>query len=112
MDSLLMHKECSSEYSVFLGGNVYVCEFEKDLLEIKGCDFEWAESHGGQWPNVTDLPMSWDVCEYLDEPDGEPQWVMFLLCWNNAGGPIYYVPKHLWIQAKVTDHIKATNQSY
>lgn len=109
IDWLMQQAEATQDYSDYLGGAVYVCETELDLLEIHGCDFEWAEAHDGNWPNVTDMPMSWDACNYLDEASGKPEWVMFLLCWNNAGGPVYYVPKHLWVQARVAEHIVATN---
>ena len=108
---LLVQEEASFSYSDYLGGNVYVCEVEADLKQIQGCDFEWAETYGG-WPNVTDTPMSWDSCNYLQEPAGEPQWVIFLLCWNNAGGPVYYVPKHLWQAARVIEHIAATENAW
>jgi hypothetical protein len=106
---LIKQPEATHNYDDFLGGAVYVCENEVDLLDIKGCDFKWAETHDGQWPNVTDIAMSWDACSYLDEIDDDPQWVIFLLCWNNAGGPIYYVPRHLWVQARVVEHIAAIN---
>lgn len=109
---LLQQDEAAANYSDFLGGNVYVCEVEADLLQIQGCDFEWAETHGGVWPNVTDLAMSWDSCACLPESIGEPQWVIFLLCWNNAGGAVYYVPKHLWPAARVTEHIAATENAW
>jgi hypothetical protein len=106
---LMMQPDVMADYATMLGGHFYICECEADLKEIKGCDFEWAETHDGQWPNVTDIAMSWDACSYLDEIDDDPQWVIFLLCWNNAGGPIYYVPRHLWVQARVVEHIAAIN---
>lgn len=109
---LLQQDEAAFDYADFLGGNVYVCEVDTDLLQINGCDFEWAETHGGVWPNVTDMAMSWDSCCYLNEAIGEPQWVIFLLCWNNAGGPVYYVPKHLWQAARVSEHIAATDSAW
>ncbi len=109
---LLQQDEATADYSDFLGGNIYVCEVEDDLLQINGCDFEWAETHGGVWPNVIDMAMSWDSCEYLPESIGEPLWVIFLLCWNNAGGAIYYVPKHLWQAARVPEHIAATENAW
>lgn len=108
IDWLLQQEEASTDYSYLLGGYVYICEVEVDLQQINGCNFEWAEEHNGQWPNVTDIAMSWDACSYLDEASGDPEWVIFLLCWNNSGGPVYYVPKHLWTQARVTEHIEAT----
>lgn len=109
IDWLMQQAEAAQDYADFLGGRVYICEAEADLLQIHGCNFEWAESHDDNWPNVTDIAMSWDVCNYLAETSGDPQWVILLLCWNNAGGPVYYVPKHLWAKARVTEHIEATN---
>lgn len=109
IDWLMQQSETSQDYSEYLGGYVYICETEQDLLQIHGCDFEWAEAHDGKWPNVTDIVMSWDACNYLDETSGHPQWVIFMLCWNNAGGNVYFVPKNLWVQARVTEHIEATN---
>ena len=107
---LLQQDEATFAYSDYLGGDVYICETEDDLKQIQGCDFEWAEAHGG-WPNVIDKPMSWDSCCYLQESEGEPQWVLFLLCWNNAGGHVYYVPKQLWSMARVSEHIAATDNA-
>jgi len=106
---LALEEESSQRYEALLGGYVYICETARDLLEIQCYDPEWAAAHDGTWPNVSDKPMSWDVCDYLDETSGDPQWVIFLLCWNNAGGPVYFVPKHLWVRARVTEHIEATN---
>lgn len=106
---LLQQPEAMYDYGEYLGGCVYVCETEGDLLQIHGCNFKWAETHNGNWPNVTDIAMSWDACNYLEESSGNPQWVMFLMCWNNAGGPVYYVPKQLWEKARVAEHIQATN---
>lgn len=108
---LFQQEESAFSYSDYLGGNVYVCDSEADLKQIQGCDFEWAETHGS-WPNVTDMVMSWDSCDYLQELEGEPQWVVFLLCWNNAGGPVYYVPKELWQAARVIEHIAATENAW
>jgi hypothetical protein len=108
IDWLMQQPEAKQDYSDKLGGYVYVCETGDDLLQIHGCNFGWAEANDGKWPNVMDIPMSWDACYYLDEVSGEPQWVIFLLCWNNAGGPVYYVPKHLWVLSQVADHIEAT----
>lgn len=88
------------------GGALYVCETEEDLKEIEGCDMDWAEAHEDKWPSVVDLPMSWDHCGYVGE-DAASGWFVFLLCWNNAGGPIYYVPQPLWESARVVEHLAA-----
>jgi hypothetical protein len=108
---LIQQPDSAMSYIDLLGGDMHVCEHASDLKHIGGCDDDWAETHNGDWPNVTDMSLSWDVCCYLEETEGEPQWVMFLFCWNNAGGPVYYVPKHMWGAARVTEHIAATNGS-
>lgn len=99
-------------YDDLLGGNVYVCQSEADLKEIVGMDLEFAESHEGRWPNVTEQVLSWDGCDYIREKSGDPAWAMFLLCWSDAGGPVYYVPKSLWQAAQVAEHIKATHGAW
>lgn len=91
-------------FNEYLGGDAYICESEADLTSIKGFDPAWAEKHG-DWPNVTDKPMVWDVCCMLDD-----SYVTFCCIWNNAGGPVYYVPKLLWSAAKVEEHL-AINQA-
>ncbi len=106
---LLQQPEATQDYADLLGGNVYVSETADDLKQVVGMDMDWASTHDHQWPNVTDLPMAWDSCTYLAEESGEPQWAMFLLCWNDAGGPVYYVPKQLWHAARVAEHMAATN---
>ena len=111
IDWLMQQPEATHDYNEYLGGYVNVCETEQDLLQVLGCDFEWAQKHNGQWPNVTDIAMSWDVCNYLDETTGDPQWVIFVMCWNNAGGPVYYVFKPLWVKARVIEHIAVTNST-
>lgn len=108
---LLNQEQAAFDYQLYFGGYMHVCESEQDLKQIKGCDFAWAEAHG-DWPNVTDLAMSWDVCSYLPERDGDPQWVQFNMCWNNAGGDTYFVHKHLWAAARIHEHIALTTQSH
>jgi hypothetical protein len=103
---LFADKEDQLDY--WLGGSINICETEEDLKQIEGCDFEWAEAHNNTWPNVTDLPMSWDICTYWgNTPDSG--WAVFMLCTNNAGGPSYYVPQHLWEAARVAEHIAKHN---
>lgn len=93
-----------SDLDYWVGGPINLCETEEDLKEVQGCDFKWAETHNNTWPNVTDLPMSWDVCAYCgDNPDNG--WAVFVLCTNNAGGPSFYIPQHLWKAARLTEHL-------
>ena len=110
IDWLLKQPEASQDYADLLGGNVHVCETVDDLQQVQGCDFEWAAMHGGKWPCVTDTPIAWDDCRKLQELAGEPQWTLFLLCWNDAGGPVYYVPKSLWSAARLEEHLAATHE--
>lgn len=112
IDWLLHQPEALMDYSDHLGGYFHICETEADLLQVQGCDFDFADAHDGRWPNVTDMPLGWDACDYLKESSGKPQWVVFLLCWNDAGGPLYYVPKSLWQEARVEEHMKATHHAW
>ena len=109
---LLKQPEAEQSYADLLGGNVYICETADDLRQIVGMDMDWASTHGNQWPSVIDLPMAWDSCTYLAEKSGDPEWAMFLLCWNDAGGAVYYVPKQLWHAARVVEHMTATNAAW
>jgi len=109
---VLQQPEATEDYADLFGGDVFICEHEADLKQIVGMDTDWANSHDGKWPNVTDLPMAWDSCTYLTEKSGDPEWVMFLLCTNDAGGPVFYVPKQLWDAARVVEHMAATNTTW
>lgn len=103
IDVLYSHPETSViDYSSYLGGNVYVCETLEDLKQVEGCDMTFPDTHDGRWPNMTDMPLEGDSCCYIQ---GEPRFIMFLLCWNNAGGPVYYIPQNLW-----TDNVIASVQ--
>lgn len=108
IEHLMRMPEGEALYTELFAGDVHVCQGDADLTHIQGCDFEFAEAHG-RWPNVTEAVMSWDVCRYLPEQSGEPQWAVFMNCWTDAGGPLYYVPRPLWITARVTEHIAATD---
>ena len=109
IDWLLNRPEAEEDYNGMLGGEFYVCQSEADLKEVVGMDMAFADAHGGRWPNVTDQAMSWDACRFLDEVNGDAEWAMFLLCWNDAGGSVFYVPKHLWAAAKVAEHVAETD---
>ena len=109
IDWALQQAEAGEAYADLFGGDVYICENEADLKQVVGINMDWADTHDGKWPNVTELPMAWDSCTYLMEKSGDPEWVLLLLCWNDAGGPVYYVPKSLWQPARVIEHMAATN---
>lgn len=109
LDWVLRQPEAFEDYADLFGGDVHLCESDADLQQIVGMNMGWADTHDGKWPNVTELPMAWDSCTYLSEKSGDPQWVLFLLCWNDAGGPVYYVPKSLWPAARVVEHMAVTD---
>ena len=100
----------TEEYNGLLGGEVYVCEGEDDLNAVVGMDLQFAKENDNRWPNVTELIMSWDVCDYVKVASANPRWVKFLLCCNDAGGCVYYVPEPLWQSARVIEHIAATEK--
>ncbi len=108
IDWLLQQPEAAAEYADLLGGPVFVCQSEADLKEVVGCDFEFAEQHG-RWPNVTDLPIAFDQCSYVQEQSGEPLYVLLMTIWSDAGGSVFYVERDLWDAARVTEHMEATN---
>jgi hypothetical protein len=110
IDWILHQRIASLPYCDVIGGNVHVCKTEEDLQQIQGCDVDWAEQHGGKWPSCRNLAMAWDVCDYLAEAEGQPQWAVFLSIWNEAGGPLYFVPRHLWSAARLEEHMALTNQ--
>jgi len=85
-------------FNAYMGGNAYICESESELSSIKAFDPAWADEYG-EWPDVTDQPMVWDVCHKLNE-----EWAVFCCIWNNAGSDIYYVPSFLWQQARLDEH--------
>ena len=101
----------AADFNGLFGGSLHVCETEEDLKEITGVDFTWAKAHEGHWPNVTDLPMSWDHVGYVND-DKATGWAVFLLCTNNAGGPIYFVPESLFDKARVEEHITCHTEAW
>lgn len=107
---LLQQPDALDDYNGMLGGEVHVCQCEADLKEIVNCDMEFARAHGNRWPDCTDQVMSWDVCNYLAEKDGEPNFCAFAIFWNDSGGNIFYVPKCLWQAARVAEHVAETNK--
>ncbi|MDP8567411.1 hypothetical protein [Methylophilus aquaticus] len=98
LDSLATLEAADFSFNAYLGGDVYICESESELSSIKAFDPQWADEHG-EWPDVTDKPIVWDVFYLLNN-----EWAVFAYLWNNAGGDTFYVPKTLWQQARVAEH--------
>lgn len=96
-----------NDFAWSLGGYMHICETEEDLQNIIGLDWKWEEEHGRP-PNVTEVATSWDACDYVF---GDPAtgWGIFLLCTNNAGGHVYYVPETLWEASRFKEHFALSN---
>lgn len=89
-----------------LGGSAYICTNFDDLLQVEGMDFEFSAKHD-RWPNVTELPLSWDQVEVIQTSLGK--FCVFFLATNDAGGALYYVPESLFAAAKVEEHLELNN---
>jgi len=98
LDSLVTLEAAEISFNAYLGGSIFICESEAELSCIKAFDQEWANEYG-EWPNVTDKPIVWDVFYVMND-----EWAVFAYLWNNAGGDTFYVPKSLWQQARVDEH--------
>lgn len=105
---LLQQPESGQAYADLLGGNMSICETTEDLHRVVGCDFEFGFAHG-RWPCVLDMPLVFDQCNYLDETEGEPQWAVVITIFSDAGGEVFYLPRHLWTAARIEKHMAATN---
>ena len=112
IDWLLLQPEAEEPYEGYLGGNCSICQTKYDLKAVVGIDFEFAKANDNKWPSVLDQVMSWDQCRFVDEANGEPEWALFLLCWNDSGGPVFYVPKYLWEVARVAEHVAETDRHW
>lgn len=98
VNQLMSNIVALESYNGYLGGNVFICETLEDLKQVEGFDLDFAAANNGRWPNITDMPLVSDLCNYVKD---EPKFITFLVCWNNAGGPVYYIPEAMW-----TDNVK------
>jgi hypothetical protein len=84
----------NESYDSLLGGDVYICEVSEDLQQLTGVDYEFFEEMK-RWPNILDMPLDADICTFVKD---QPDFILFLVCTNNAGGHSFFVPKHLWVE--------------
>lgn len=99
--SSLLGDEGTFEY--LLGGYVYIIEEKMDLMRIEGYDFEFADVYG-RWPCPLDKVITVDGASKISEDYGE----VFMLN-NNSGGPLFYIPKKLWEDAKFEELLRENN---
>ncbi len=97
------------DFMTYLGGNVYICETESDLLQVTSMDIEFGRQHG-RWPNCTEAVLAWDDCRYLLNADGTADYAVLFAATNNAGGPSWFIPKHLWQVARIEEQIEGHQQ--
>ncbi len=94
------------EFMRYLGGNVHICETESDLLQVTSMDIDFGKQHG-RWPNCTEAVLGWDECRYLLNADGTADYALLFAATNNAGGPSWFIPRHLWQVARIEEQIEA-----
>ncbi len=52
------------DFMTYLGGNVYICETESDLMQVTSMDIDFGKQHG-RWPNCSEAILGWDECKFL-----------------------------------------------
>lgn len=85
-----------------LGGYLYICETEADIDLIE--TVEWDDGKG-RYLNPHEAVVVWDHICYCGP------WANLFLATNNAGGPQYLVPPHLFEYARIEEQMaKAANE--
>jgi hypothetical protein len=98
------------DFMHYMGGNVFLVQAQCDLSEIVVMDYKFNEQHG-RWPNATDdvaLPL--DDARKLLNADGSSDYALLFAATNNAGGPSWFIPQHLWQAAQIDKQIEAHQQ--
>lgn len=108
IDWLLTQSE-DIDFMTYLGGNVFICENEADLTQVTGMDMEFAKLHG-RWPNCMEAILPLDEAKYLLNADGSSGFALLFSATNNAGGPSWFIPRHLWQVAQIDEQIEANHQ--
>lgn len=97
------------DFMHYLGGHAYLCQTESDLRQVTGMDMEFAKAHG-RWPNITEAVLAWDDCRCLPNAEGHIDYALCFAATNNAGGPSWFIPRHLWQAARIDEQIAAHRQ--
>jgi hypothetical protein len=97
------------EFMSYLGGFVFICQTVDDLIQVTGMDFEFANLHG-RWPNCMEAVLALDDARYLLNADGTADYALLFAATNNAGGPSWFIPQHLWQAAQINKQIEANHQ--
>jgi hypothetical protein len=105
----LLAKQEDIEFMTYLGGNIFIVETEADLSEVIGMDFEFSAKHG-RWPTCCEAVLPLDDARYLLNADGSSDYALLFAATNNAGGPSWFIPQHLWQAAQIDKQIEANHQ--
>ena len=97
------------DFMHYLGGNVFIVEAEADLAEVVGMDFEFSQVHR-RWPNCMEAILPLDEAKYLFNADGTADYALLFAATNDAGGPSWFIPRHLWQAARIAEQIEAHQQ--
>jgi hypothetical protein len=98
-----------TDFMHYMGGWVYICETEEDLKQVTGMDFQFSEQHG-RFPDCTEAILPLDDARVLINEDGTADYALLFAATNNAGGPSWFIPQHLWQAAMIDKQIKAHQQ--
>jgi hypothetical protein len=99
--AILASSDSEEPFNGIFGGEIYVIESLDDLKEIST-----GIASGNRWLSLAEVPDSFDMCEWIDK-DPKTGYVGVLMCWNDAGGPLYFIPKE-FVTANVKESIRLT----
>jgi hypothetical protein len=91
------------EFDFVLGGKVYLVEEVEDLSLVDTC---LQSEDASRWLNLSETAGGFDDARYTE--DGT--FAVFFMATNNAGGPVYYVPREVADRCpNVEESIRLTN---
>jgi hypothetical protein len=102
VDEILKSEFADQPYYDLFGGKIQLVESKEDLREIST---GIASVANDRWLTLYEVPESFDVCDWTDK---DQDFVQVVMCWNDAGGPLYFIPKE-FVTENVLDSIKLTN---
>lgn len=103
-----------NDFQSDFGGGIMLVECNEDLRRVyTPIESKWTKeaqdpSCGG-WASLLETASSFDSCEWI----GEEEFVEVLLCTNNAGGTVFFIPADIAKAApNVLESIRLTNVAW
>lgn len=90
----------STDFYVHIGGDIHLLETFEDLHEISTTVVDPATKG---WASLVNTADAFDIAKYLGEGTRYDRIAVFMNCWNDDGGPLYYVPKAIADQCPNVD---------